>query len=106
MGAGPREGIKRAEALIHAEADVIVVDTAHGLSERVINTVRERKALYLAAHIGGNVATAAGVLALIEAGVDAVKVGIVPSSICTTCIVTGVAIPYQLLILIANIIKT
>ncbi|EOA61689.1 IMP dehydrogenase / GMP reductase domain protein [Anaplasma phagocytophilum str. CR1007] len=47
MGAGPREGIKRAEALVHAEADVIVVDTAHGHSERVINTVREIKTLYL-----------------------------------------------------------
>ncbi|EOA62913.1 inosine-5'-monophosphate dehydrogenase [Anaplasma phagocytophilum str. CRT38] len=94
MGAGPREGIKRAEALIHAEADVIVVDTAHGHSERVINTVREIKTLYPEAQvIGGNVATAAGALALIEAGVDAVKVGIVAGSICTTRIVTGVVIP-------------
>ncbi|QLL67221.1 hypothetical protein O998_00430 [Anaplasma phagocytophilum str. Norway variant1] len=58
-----------------------------------MNTVRERKALYLAAHIGENVATAAGALALIEAGVDAVKVGISPSSICTTRIVTGVGVP-------------
>ncbi|KJV67646.1 IMP dehydrogenase / GMP reductase domain protein [Anaplasma phagocytophilum str. ApNP] len=103
VGAGQREGIKRAEALVHAEADVIVVDTAHGHSERVINTVRERKALYLAAHIGENVATAAGAIALIEAGVDAVKVGIGSGSICTIRIVTGVVIPYQLLILIANI---
>ncbi|KDB57650.1 hypothetical protein P030_00420 [Anaplasma phagocytophilum str. CRT35] len=94
MGAGPWEGIKRAEALIHAEADVIVVDTAHGHSERVINTVREIKTLYPEAQvIGGNVATAAGALALIEAGVDAVKVGIGPGSICTTRIVTGVVIP-------------
>ncbi|SCV65069.1 Inosine-5'-monophosphate dehydrogenase [Anaplasma phagocytophilum] len=94
VGAGPREGIKRAEALIHAEADVIVVDTAHGHSERVINTVREIKTLYPEAQvIGGNVATAAGALALIEAGVDAVKVGIGPGSICTTRIVTGVGVP-------------
>ncbi|MDB1135563.1 IMP dehydrogenase [Candidatus Anaplasma sp. TIGMIC] len=94
VGAGPREGVERAEALINAEADVIVVDTAHGHSTRVLNTVREIKALYPYAQvIGGNVATAAGALALIEAGVDAVKVGIGPGSICTTRIVTGVGVP-------------
>nr|WP_238548215.1 IMP dehydrogenase [Anaplasma phagocytophilum] len=106
VGAGPREGIKRAEALIRTEADVIVVDTAHGHSERVINTVREIKTLYLGSTHRRKRCHRTWASALEEAGVDAVKVGIVAGSICTTRIVTGVVIPYQLLILIANIIKT
>ena len=94
VGAGSREGIERAEALISAEADVIVVDTAHGHSARVLKTIKEIKSLFPDAQvIGGNVATAAGAQALIEAGVDAVKVGIGPGSICTTRIVTGVGVP-------------
>ncbi|ASI47396.1 IMP dehydrogenase [Anaplasma ovis str. Haibei] len=94
VGTGNKEGVERAEALIQAEADVIVVDTAHGHSARVIQTIKEIKTLYPDAQIvGGNVATAAGALALIEAGVDAVKVGMGPGSICTTRIVTGVGVP-------------
>ncbi|MFV9839006.1 MAG: IMP dehydrogenase [Aaplasma endosymbiont of Hyalomma asiaticum] len=94
VGAGSHEGIHRAEALIAAEADIIVVDTAHGHSARVLQTIREIKSLYPETQIiGGNVATSEGALALIEAGVDAVKVGIGPGSICTTRIVTGVGVP-------------
>ncbi|MEH0831505.1 IMP dehydrogenase [Anaplasma bovis] len=94
VGAGTKEGIERAEALLHADADIIVVDTAHGHSSRVLETIREIKSLYPYAQVvGGNVATADGARALIEAGVDAVKVGMGPGSICTTRIVTGVGIP-------------
>ncbi|KJV69207.1 IMP dehydrogenase [Candidatus Neoehrlichia procyonis] len=94
VGAGIKEGIERAERLIKAEADVIVVDTAHGHSEKVIHTIKEIKALYPNSQIiGGNVATAEGAQALIDAGVDAIKVGIGPGSICTTRIVTGVGVP-------------
>ncbi|QXK91677.1 IMP dehydrogenase [Neoehrlichia mikurensis] len=94
VGTGIKEGIERAERLIAAEADIIVVDTAHGHSERVIHTIKEIKAMYPHSQvIGGNVATAEGALALIEAGVDAIKVGIGPGSICTTRIVTGVGVP-------------
>ena len=94
VGAGTKEGIERAEALLQAEADIIVVDTAHGHSSRVLETIREIKSLYPYAQVvGGNVATADGARALIDAGVDAVKVGMGPGSICTTRIVTGVGIP-------------
>lgn len=93
VGAG-ESGIARAEALIAAAVDVIVVDTAHGHSAGVLNTVREIRAMNKDIQIiGGNVATAEGALALIEAGVDAVKVGIGPGSICTTRIVAGVGVP-------------
>ncbi|TVQ34071.1 MAG: IMP dehydrogenase [Phycisphaeraceae bacterium] len=84
---------ERVEALIGAEVDVIIVDTAHGHSENVINTVREVKKRYGIEVIAGNVATAAGAKALIDAGADAVKVGIGPGSICTTRVVTGVGVP-------------
>lgn len=83
----------RIEALIEAEVDVLVVDTAHGHSRNVIETVRQIKASHDIQIIAGNVATADGALALIEAGADAVKVGIGPGSICTTRIVTGVGVP-------------
>ncbi|MSR69748.1 MAG: IMP dehydrogenase [Phycisphaerales bacterium] len=84
---------ERIEALIAAEVDVIVVDTAHGHSENVLETVREMKKRYSIEVIAGNVATADGAKALIDAGADAVKVGIGPGSICTTRVVTGVGMP-------------
>ena len=92
-GAGP-DGLKRAEALIDAGADVIVVDTAHGHSEGVLQAVSAvRKIANKIQIIGGNVATADGAKALIDAGADAVKVGIGPGSICTTRMVAGVGVP-------------
>jgi len=84
----------RAEALLAAEVDVIIVDTAHGHSENVLRTVRELKARHPEAQvIAGNIATAEAARDLIDAGVDAVKVGIGPGSICTTRVVTGVGVP-------------
>ncbi len=84
----------RVEALVEAGADVIVVDTAHGHSLGVLNTVKWIKEQYRDAQvIGGNIATAEAAEALIGAGVDAVKVGIGPGSICTTRIVTGIGVP-------------
>ena len=92
-GAGP-DGLKRAEALIDAGADVIVVDTAHGHAEGVLHAVSAvRKIANKVQIIGGNVATAEGAKALIDAGADAVKVGIGPGSICTTRMVAGVGVP-------------
>ncbi len=92
-GAG-KDGLERAEALINAGADVIVVDTAHGHSEDVLEAVSAvRKLANKVQIIGGNVATAAGAKALIDAGADAVKVGIGPGSICTTRMVAGVGVP-------------
>lgn len=83
----------RAAALVAAEVDVLVVDTAHGHSENVIQTVKQLRARYDIEIIAGNIATADGAQALIDAGVDAVKVGIGPGSICTTRVVTGVGVP-------------
>ncbi len=83
----------RIEALIDAEVDVVVVDTAHGHSENVLETVRRIKAAHDIEVIAGNIATADGARALVDAGADAVKVGIGPGSICTTRIVTGVGVP-------------
>ena len=92
-GAGT-DGLKRAEALIEAGADVIVVDTAHGHSEGVLQAVSAvRKIANKTQIIGGNVATADGAKALIDSGADAVKVGIGPGSICTTRMVAGVGVP-------------
>jgi IMP dehydrogenase len=86
--------IERAEALIDAEADVVVVDTAHGHSEGVLKTVAAVRRLSNAVQIvAGNIATSDGAKALIDAGADAVKVGIGPGSICTTRIVAGVGVP-------------
>ncbi|MCA4773755.1 IMP dehydrogenase [Wolbachia endosymbiont of Mansonella perstans] len=94
VGTGKKDGIERCEALIGEEIDVIVVDTAHGHSENVINAIREIKAMYPSTQlVGGNIATKEAAEALIDAGVDAVKVGIGPGSICTTRIVTGVGMP-------------
>jgi IMP dehydrogenase len=88
------EGLERAKALLEAEVDVLVVDTAHGHSKGVLDAVREiRRLSHTVGLVGGNIATAEGAKALIDAGVDAVKVGIGPGSICTTRIVAGVGIP-------------
>ena len=88
------DGIARAEALIDAEADVIVIDTAHGHSTGVLETVRRIKQMTNRADvIAGNVATPEGVRALADAGADAVKIGIGPGSICTTRVVAGVGVP-------------
>ena len=88
------EGAARARALIDADVDVLVVDTAHGHSRGVLEAVKHAKALSNRTQIvGGNVATAEGARALIDAGADAVKVGIGPGSICTTRIVAGVGVP-------------
>ena len=83
----------RVEALIGADADVLVVDTAHGHSRNVIETVREIKRRHSIEVIAGNVGTAEAAKALIEAGADGVKAGIGPGSICTTRVVTGVGVP-------------
>ena len=86
--------IERAQALIDAEADVVVVDTAHGHSEGVLKTVDAVRRLSNSVQIvAGNIATGDGAKALIDAGADAVKVGIGPGSICTTRIVAGVGVP-------------
>jgi IMP dehydrogenase len=93
IGTG-REGLARAEALVAAEVDVLIVDTAHGHSKGVIDTVAELKKLYPHfAVIAGNIATADAAEALIAAGANAVKVGIGPGSICTTRMVAGVGVP-------------
>ncbi|MET0257524.1 MAG: IMP dehydrogenase, partial [Methylobacterium sp.] len=87
-------GFERAERLIDAGCDLIVVDTAHGHSSKVLDAVRRVKALSNAVQIiAGNVATRDGAQALIDAGADAIKVGIGPGSICTTRIVAGVGVP-------------
>jgi IMP dehydrogenase len=88
------EGLARAEALFDAEVDLIVIDTAHGHSENVLTSVnRIRKLSNYTQIIAGNVATGDGARALIDAGADAVKVGIGPGSICTTRMVAGVGVP-------------
>ncbi len=93
IGVG-ESGLERARALIAAEVDVLVVDTAHGHSRGVLQAVAGAKALSNHTQIvGGNVATAEGAKALIDAGADAVKVGIGPGSICTTRVVAGVGVP-------------
>jgi IMP dehydrogenase len=88
------QGIERTERLIDAGVDLVVVDTAHGHSERVLETIRRVKLLSNAVQVlAGNVATADGARALIDAGADAIKVGIGPGSICTTRVVAGVGMP-------------
>jgi IMP dehydrogenase len=88
------DGLRRAEALFDAEVDVLVVDTAHGHSLRVVDQIAKvRKLSNYTQVVAGNVATAEAARALIDAGVDAVKVGIGPGSICTTRIVAGVGVP-------------
>jgi len=88
------DGIARAEALFDAEVDVLVIDTAHGHSSKVLETVRQvRRLANCTQVVVGNVATAEAAQALIDVGADAVKVGIGPGSICTTRIVAGVGVP-------------
>ena len=89
---GPNQ-FDRVEALIEAEVDVIVVDTAHGHSDPVIETVRAIKERYDIQVVAGNIATGEAAIELARAGADAVKVGIGPGSICTTRVVTGVGMP-------------
>ena len=88
------DGLARAEALLEAEVDVIVVDTAHGHSRGVLDAVRAIKRLSNQAQVvGGNVATRDGAKALLDAGADAIKVGIGPGTVCTTRVVAGVGVP-------------
>lgn len=93
VGTGKNE-FERVEALVDAGVDVIVVDTAHGHSESVLQTVKEIKNNFKdVILVGGNVATAEGTSDLIKAGADVVKVGVGPGSICTTRIIAGVGVP-------------
>ena len=89
-GAGTEE---RVEALVNAGVDIIVVDTAHGHSQGVLDRVRWVKQNYDVQVIGGNIATGDAAKALVEAGADGVKVGIGPGSICTTRVIAGVGVP-------------
>jgi len=92
-GVGPRDE-ERIELLVAAGVDVLVVDTAHGHSQGILDRVKWIKERFPHVDvIGGNIATASAALALVEAGADAVKVGIGPGSICTTRIVAGVGVP-------------
>ena len=89
-----KDGLGRAEALLEAEVDVIVIDTAHGHSRGVLDSVGAVKRLSNQTQVvAGNVATAEGARALVDAGADAIKVGIGPGSICTTRMVAGVGVP-------------
>ncbi len=93
VGVGP-DRQERVQALVDAGVDVVIVDTAHGHSQGVLETVRELKSTFPALSlVGGNVATAEGAEALIKAGVSGVKVGVGPGSICTTRVVAGVGVP-------------
>ena len=104
VGVGPGTDV-RVAALVNAGVDVIVVDTAHGHSQGVLSVVKSIKQQHPQTQvIGGNVATEEGARALVEAGVDAVKVGIGPGSICTTRIVSGVGMPQ--ITAVANAAKT
>ena len=86
--------LERAEALVNSRVDAIVIDTAHGHSSRVINAIKSVRSKFPEIEIiAGNVATAEATTALIKAGVDAVKIGIGPGSICTTRVVTGAGVP-------------
>ena len=93
VGVGERE-LARAEALVKAQVDALVIDTAHGHSLKVIETTRElKKAFPQIDIVVGNVATAEGCSALIDAGADGIKVGMGPGSICTTRVISGVGVP-------------
>jgi IMP dehydrogenase len=92
VGVGP-DAPERAQALVAAGADVLVVDTAHGHSHGVVEMVRCLKGMLDIEIVAGNIATAAAAEALVDAGADAVKVGIGPGSICTTRVVAGVGVP-------------
>ena len=88
-----KKGMERTEMLIEAGVDVVVVDTAHGHSSRVIKAVSNIKKKYNIEVMAGNIATKEAAMALVDAGADAVKVGIGPGSICTTRIVSGIGVP-------------
>ena len=93
VGVG-KDGMTRTKALVKAGVDAIVVDTAHGHSKAVLDVIKNIKRSFKNIEVvGGNVATAEGAQALIKAGVDAVKIGIRPGSICTTRVVAGVGVP-------------
>ena len=87
------DALERAAALVDAEVDVLVVDTAHGHSHGVLDVVRGIKRRHDVELLAGNVATAEGALALVDAGADTVKLGVGPGSICTTRVVAGVGVP-------------
>jgi IMP dehydrogenase len=92
VGVGP-DALERAQALVDASVDVLVVDTAHGHSRGVIETVRRMREAFDVQLVAGNIATGEAAEALIDVGVDAVKAGVGPGSICTTRIVAGVGVP-------------
>ena len=93
VGVG-RDAFVRAEALVNADVDAVVVDTAHGHQDKVVETARQLRRRYPKLQlVAGNVGTAEAAVALAEAGCDAVKVGVGPGSICTTRIVAGVGVP-------------
>jgi IMP dehydrogenase len=92
VGAGP-EGMERAAALVAEDVDVLVVDTSHGHAQGVLDTVRDLKSRFDVPVIAGNIATAGGAEALIEAGADAIKVGMGPGAICTTRVIAGIGVP-------------
>jgi IMP dehydrogenase len=92
VGTGP-EGLERAAALVEEDVDVLVVDTSHGHSLGVVETVRDLRGRYDVPVIAGNVATPEAVEALVDAGADAVKVGLGPGAICTTRVVAGIGVP-------------
>jgi IMP dehydrogenase len=92
VGVGP-DGLERAEALVAEDVDVLVVDTSHGHSLGVLETVREVKSRWDVPVVAGNVATAEGAAALLDAGADAIKVGMGPGAICTTRVVAGIGVP-------------
>jgi IMP dehydrogenase len=92
VGAGP-EALERAQALVSAGSDFIIVDTSHGHNSNVLSWISKIKSAVSVDVIGGNIATRDGAQALIDAGVDGVKVGVGPGSICTTRVVAGVGAP-------------
>src|SRR5690606_27639177 len=88
------DAVERASALVAAGVDALIIDTAHGHTKGVVNTLKEVKASFPEIDVVvGNIATAEAALYLVEAGADAVKVGIGPGSICTTRVVAGVGFP-------------
>ncbi len=92
VGVGP-DALERAQALVAAGADLVVVDTAHGHSQGVLEMVRRIKDAVAVDVVGGNIATGEAARALVDAGADAIKVGVGPGSICTTRVVAGVGVP-------------
>jgi len=94
VGVGEKEGLERAKYLVRSGIDLIVIDTAHGHTESVLDTLKKIKKKYpLIPVVVGNIATAEAALDLIKAGADGLKVGIGPGSICTTRIIAGVGVP-------------